>query len=93
MTEFSQGLSQEYWMKDESSKACYDCETVFTVFRRKHHCELPRLSLDLVSLRTDDSLVPAGRICGQIFCARWFDSVSLFEVAEEVVPTDTTARF
>lgn len=35
----NQGLSQEYWMKDESSKACYDCETVFTVFRRKHHCK------------------------------------------------------
>ena len=26
-------------MKDGSSKACYDCETVFTVFRRKHHCQ------------------------------------------------------
>ncbi|GAA96181.1 uncharacterized protein L969DRAFT_84045 [Mixia osmundae IAM 14324] len=35
-----EGLSREYWMADESSKECYDCGTVFTSWRRKHHCRI-----------------------------------------------------
>ncbi|GAA5919437.1 hypothetical protein JCM1841_002389 [Sporobolomyces salmonicolor] len=35
-----EGISKDYWIKDESSKACFSCQTVFTVFRRKHHCRL-----------------------------------------------------
>lgn len=34
-----QGLSTDYWIKDESSKECFDCQMLFTAFRRKHHCE------------------------------------------------------
>lgn len=35
-----EGLSKEYWIKDESSKECFDCQTIFTTFRRKHHCRI-----------------------------------------------------
>ncbi|SCZ98276.1 BZ3500_MvSof-1268-A1-R1_Chr7-1g09080 [Microbotryum saponariae] len=35
-----EGLSKDYWIKDESSKECFDCETVFSAFRRKHHCRI-----------------------------------------------------
>ncbi|KAL8278325.1 hypothetical protein RQP46_009217 [Phenoliferia psychrophenolica] len=35
-----EGLSKEYWIRDESSKECFDCQTVFTSFRRKHHCRI-----------------------------------------------------
>lgn len=34
-----QGLSKDYWMPDESARACFNCESVFTTFRRRHHCE------------------------------------------------------
>ncbi|KAL6891906.1 hypothetical protein GGI43DRAFT_202308 [Trichoderma evansii] len=31
-------LSKEFWMKDETVKECFLCQTPFTAFRRKHHC-------------------------------------------------------
>lgn len=33
-----QVLSKEFWMKDDTVKACFLCQTPFTAFRRKHHC-------------------------------------------------------
>ncbi|KAJ3512511.1 hypothetical protein NLJ89_g3474 [Agrocybe chaxingu] len=35
-----EGLSREYWMDDENCKECYDCKSVFTTWRRKHHCRI-----------------------------------------------------
>ncbi|CAE6450888.1 unnamed protein product [Rhizoctonia solani] len=35
-----QGLSRDYWMDDEHCKECYDCKSVFTTWRRKHHCRV-----------------------------------------------------
>ncbi|KAI0035107.1 hypothetical protein K488DRAFT_43997 [Vararia minispora EC-137] len=35
-----EGLSREYWMDDENCKECYDCKSVFTAWRRKHHCRI-----------------------------------------------------
>jgi 1-phosphatidylinositol-3-phosphate 5-kinase len=34
------GLSRDYWMDDENCKECYDCKSVFTTWRRKHHCRI-----------------------------------------------------
>lgn len=34
------GLSRDYWMDDELCKECYDCKSVFTTWRRKHHCRI-----------------------------------------------------
>ncbi|KAJ7654729.1 hypothetical protein B0H17DRAFT_1266831 [Mycena rosella] len=35
-----EGLSKDYWMDDENCKECYDCESIFTTWRRKHHCRI-----------------------------------------------------
>ncbi|THV06539.1 hypothetical protein K435DRAFT_481972 [Dendrothele bispora CBS 962.96] len=35
-----EGLSKDYWMDDESAKECYDCKSLFTTWRRKHHCRI-----------------------------------------------------
>ncbi|KAL6307650.1 hypothetical protein BKA93DRAFT_926297 [Sparassis latifolia] len=35
-----EGLSRDYWMDDELCKECYDCRSVFTTWRRKHHCRI-----------------------------------------------------
>ncbi|KZT08628.1 uncharacterized protein LAESUDRAFT_757348 [Laetiporus sulphureus 93-53] len=35
-----EGLSRDYWMDDELCKECYDCKSVFTAWRRKHHCRI-----------------------------------------------------
>ncbi|OAX36749.1 hypothetical protein K503DRAFT_867357 [Rhizopogon vinicolor AM-OR11-026] len=35
-----EGLSRDYWMDDSNAKECYDCKSVFTTWRRKHHCRI-----------------------------------------------------
>jgi 1-phosphatidylinositol-3-phosphate 5-kinase len=35
-----EGLSKHYWMADEHCRECYDCKSVFTTWRRKHHCRI-----------------------------------------------------
>ncbi|KAK4687031.1 hypothetical protein P7C73_g3088, partial [Tremellales sp. Uapishka_1] len=35
-----EGLSKHYWMADEHCKECYDCKSVFSAWRRKHHCRI-----------------------------------------------------
>ncbi|KAJ4485636.1 hypothetical protein J3R30DRAFT_3440944 [Lentinula aciculospora] len=35
-----EGLSRDYWMDDENAKECYDCKSIFTTWRRKHHCRI-----------------------------------------------------
>ncbi len=34
------GLSRDYWMDDDNAKECYLCKSVFTTWRRKHHCRI-----------------------------------------------------
>ena len=34
------GSHREHWMPDESVSACYDCEQLFSLFLRRHHCRL-----------------------------------------------------
>ncbi|KAJ3222078.1 1-phosphatidylinositol-3-phosphate 5-kinase [Clydaea vesicula] len=35
-----QQSQQNYWMKDEKVKECYECNVSFSTFRRKHHCRI-----------------------------------------------------
>lgn len=32
------GISQSFWIPDESTTQCYACQLPFNTFRRKHHC-------------------------------------------------------
>lgn len=33
-------VSRDFWMPDHSCRVCYECDSQFTVFNRKHHCRL-----------------------------------------------------
>ncbi|KAL3532750.1 hypothetical protein ACH5RR_006271 [Cinchona calisaya] len=33
-------MSRDFWMPDQSCRVCYECDSQFTVFNRKHHCRL-----------------------------------------------------
>ncbi|XP_073048299.1 1-phosphatidylinositol-3-phosphate 5-kinase FAB1B-like [Primulina eburnea] len=33
-------VSRDFWMPDQSCRVCYDCDTQFTLFNRRHHCRL-----------------------------------------------------
>ncbi|KAJ8562437.1 hypothetical protein K7X08_011728 [Anisodus acutangulus] len=33
-------MSRDFWMPDQSCRVCYECDSQFTVFNRRHHCRL-----------------------------------------------------
>ncbi|KAK7821774.1 1-phosphatidylinositol-3-phosphate 5-kinase fab1b [Quercus suber] len=33
-------VSRDFWMPDQSCRVCYECDSQFTIFNRKHHCRL-----------------------------------------------------
>ncbi|PKA65141.1 1-phosphatidylinositol-3-phosphate 5-kinase FAB1B [Apostasia shenzhenica] len=33
-------ISRDFWMPDGSCRVCYECDSQFTVFNRRHHCRL-----------------------------------------------------
>ncbi|XP_022729657.1 1-phosphatidylinositol-3-phosphate 5-kinase FAB1A-like isoform X2 [Durio zibethinus] len=33
-------VSRDFWMPDQSCMVCYECDSQFTVFNRRHHCRL-----------------------------------------------------
>ncbi|KAJ0075209.1 hypothetical protein Patl1_33851 [Pistacia atlantica] len=33
-------LSKDFWMPDQSCRVCYECDSQFTLFNRRHHCRL-----------------------------------------------------
>ncbi|EJU00051.1 hypothetical protein DACRYDRAFT_117647 [Dacryopinax primogenitus] len=53
-----EGLSKKYWMEDEHCKECYDCKSVFTTWRRKHHC---RICGQIFCSRCASNLIKASR--------------------------------
>ncbi|XP_055827740.1 1-phosphatidylinositol-3-phosphate 5-kinase FAB1B-like isoform X2 [Solanum dulcamara] len=36
----SADLSRDFWMPDQSCRVCYECDSLFTLFNRRHHCRL-----------------------------------------------------
>ncbi|XP_025012598.2 1-phosphatidylinositol-3-phosphate 5-kinase FAB1A isoform X1 [Ricinus communis] len=36
----STNVSRDFWMPDHSCRVCYECDSQFTVFNRRHHCRL-----------------------------------------------------
>ncbi|XP_010323385.1 1-phosphatidylinositol-3-phosphate 5-kinase FAB1B [Solanum lycopersicum] len=39
-TEAQVSVSRDFWMPDQSCRVCYECDSQFTVFNRRHHCRL-----------------------------------------------------
>ncbi|KAI9726934.1 MAG: 1-phosphatidylinositol-3-phosphate 5-kinase [Chrysothrix sp. TS-e1954] len=58
-------LSKDFWMKDENARVCFNCGDNFSAFRRKHHCRMFELSLQLRFL-----LIVMTGTCGQIYDAK-----------------------
>ncbi|CAM8896523.1 unnamed protein product [Rhodiola kirilowii] len=36
----STNVSRDFWMPDHSCRVCYQCDTQFTLFKRRHHCRV-----------------------------------------------------
>ncbi|CAL0325479.1 unnamed protein product [Lupinus luteus] len=35
-----QNVSRDFWMPDQSCRVCYECDSQFTIFNRRHHCRI-----------------------------------------------------
>ncbi|KAI0523274.1 hypothetical protein KFK09_005669 [Dendrobium nobile] len=35
-----ENVLRDFWMPDDSCRVCYECDSQFTVFNRRHHCRL-----------------------------------------------------
>lgn len=33
-------VSRDFWMPDQSCRVCYECDSQFTIFNRRHHCRV-----------------------------------------------------
>ncbi|XP_020578022.1 1-phosphatidylinositol-3-phosphate 5-kinase FAB1B-like [Phalaenopsis equestris] len=65
MKSWSPGRSEpafrDFWMPDDSCRVCYDCDSQFTVFNRRHHCRLcgrifcAKCTSNFVPVNFDDS--------------------------------------
>jgi hypothetical protein len=49
---------KEYWVDDHKCKACYECETPFSVFVRRHHC---RICGRIFCAQCTNNAIPPGR--------------------------------
>lgn len=36
----SRAPGKDFWVEDSKCKACYECDTPFSVFVRRHHCRI-----------------------------------------------------
>ncbi|XP_072995253.1 1-phosphatidylinositol-3-phosphate 5-kinase FAB1B-like [Typha latifolia] len=71
-------VSRDFWMPDDSCRVCYDCDSQFTIFNRRHHCRhcgrvfcakctsnfVPRSSVDPTTSREEGERV---RVCNYCF--------------------------
>lgn len=98
---------KHFWMSDRSSKACYECEQLFTFFRRRHHCRscgqifcsncCARLPQSFGGNKVDDSI---SRLRKQLVChtchrqlreGLQMDTGATFETEGMVNSTDSAA--
>ena len=71
-------VSRDFWMPDHSCRVCYDCDSQFTLFNRRHHCRLcgrvfcAKCTANSIPAPSDDSRIPQEerekiRVCNYCF--------------------------
>ncbi|KAF9616143.1 hypothetical protein IFM89_028609, partial [Coptis chinensis] len=75
-------LSRDFWMPDESCIVCYECDSQFTIFNRRHHCRLcgrifcAKCTTNSIPIASDESMTCRGewdRIRACNFCFKQWE--------------------
>ncbi|XP_052199159.1 1-phosphatidylinositol-3-phosphate 5-kinase FAB1B isoform X2 [Diospyros lotus] len=73
--------SRDFWMPDQSCRVCYECDSQFTIFNRRHHCRLcgrvfcAKCTSNSVPVSSDENRTSGGdceriRVCSYCFKQR-----------------------
>ncbi|CAN1136142.1 1-phosphatidylinositol-3-phosphate 5-kinase FAB1B [Linum perenne] len=79
-------FSRDFWMPDQSCRVCYECDSQFTVFNRRHHCRIcgrifcAKCTANAVLLPPDDPSISHEdkekvRVCN--YCFKQYEQNSL----------------
>ncbi|XVF86982.1 hypothetical protein PTKIN_Ptkin18bG0084200 [Pterospermum kingtungense] len=89
-------VSRDFWMPDHSCRVCYDCDSQFTLFNRKHHCRkcgrvfCAKCTANLVPAEPNDSRIPQEepemvRVCNYCF-EQWEQGRTTIDDGVQEVP-------
>ncbi|KAJ7951437.1 1-phosphatidylinositol-3-phosphate 5-kinase [Quillaja saponaria] len=92
-------VSRDFWMPDQSCRVCYECDSQFTIFNRRHHC---RLCGRVFCGKCTENSVPAPstdqrnwedrekiRVCNYCF-KQWEQGISTFSNGIEIPTLDNS---
>lgn len=91
-------VSRDFWMPDQSCRVCYECDSQFTVFNRKHHCRhcgrvfCAKCTTNSVPAPSSDPRIPREecekiRVCN--FCFKqWEQGVAILDNGIQVPSLD-----
>lgn len=94
-------VSRDFWMPNQSCMVCYDCDSQFTVFNRRHHCRLcglifcAKCTAKSVPVPPDDTGLPHQereriRVCNYCF-KQWEQGIASHDNGEQVYNLDLSA--
>lgn len=96
-------VSRDFWMPDQSCRVCYECDSQFTVFNRRHHCRLcgrvfcakctansiPALSNEPRSPRTGREDCERVRVCSYCY-KQWEQGIATVDNGAGAQPSGTS---
>ncbi|XVF27145.1 hypothetical protein REPUB_Repub14bG0081300 [Reevesia pubescens] len=94
----SADVSRDFWMPDHSCRVCYDCDSQFTLFNRRHHCRLcgrvfcAKCTENSVPASSNDSRIPQEerekiRVCNYCF-KQWEQGITTIDDGVQVPNQD-----
>ncbi|KAK9281176.1 hypothetical protein L1049_004071 [Liquidambar formosana] len=94
-------VSRDFWMPDRSCRVCYECDSQFTVFNRRHHCRLcgrvfcAKCTANSVPAPSSDTNIPQEecekiRVCNYCF-KQWEQGIATLDNGIQVPSLDLSS--
>ncbi|GAV70984.1 Cpn60_TCP1 domain-containing protein/FYVE domain-containing protein/PIP5K domain-containing protein [Cephalotus follicularis] len=90
-------VSRDFWMPDHSCRVCYECDSQFTVFNRRHHCRLcgrvfcAKCTANSIPAPSDEPKTGRGdceriRVCNYCF-KQWEQGITTVKNGTQQIPS------